>query len=102
MSTLETKIDKASQPHVTLATNYSKVEKPHKNYKLVKKDSCSKGETHHRLFCYYCCKKGHTIEKYKFRCFLVPNNIFKWLPKSKNYVTHSQGHSENWVPTTFV
>ena len=63
MSNHETKLDKIHHPIDTIAIRYSKVENPHKNYNLIKKNSNSLDDSHNRLFYHYCCKKGHTIEK---------------------------------------
>jgi hypothetical protein len=52
--------------------------KKHKNHK---KDLNGKIISHRNLTCHCCCKKGRTIEKYKFRKILVHKGVSQWLPK---------------------
>ena len=106
VKSLQVKLDDALQPKIVFAIDPSKVEK-HLNYfknkhRHMLKDSNSKDMSHKNLSCHYCCKKGHTIEKCKFRKLFVPKGAIQWLPKSNYNLTHSQGPNENLVPIAFV
>ena len=32
--------------------------------------------------CFYCMKRGHSVRFCRFRKFLVPKGIFKWIPRN--------------------
>lgn len=85
INVIQVKLDKALQPMIAYAIDSSKYERSlnhsYKKHKFVKKESNSKDTSHNNLYCLYCFKKGHTIEKYKFRKLLVPKGAFQWLPK---------------------
>ncbi|XP_058766926.1 uncharacterized protein LOC131640543 [Vicia villosa] len=108
VKTLNAKLEKALQPKVTFAidpTNFKKtLNPPYAKYSFVEKiakDSISKSKQfHHHGLCHYCCRKGHTIEKCKFRRFLVPKGIYQWKPKDNHVTTYPIGPNENWVPTS--
>ena len=105
VNTLKVKLDKALQPKVTFSIDPSKFKRSlnpsHKKYKYAQKDSNSKIISHHNLSCHYCCKKGHTIEKCKFRRLFVPKGVFQWFPKCNLDFTHPQGPNENWITSIF-
>ena len=41
------------------------------------------------ITCFYCMKRGHSIKDCKFRRFLVPKGLVRWIPKS---ITNKDGH----------
>lgn len=63
---------------------------PYRRYNIVEKGSNSKNTSSHNLYCHYCCKKGHTIEKYKFMRLFVPKGAYQWLPKCNQSFTNPQ------------
>ena len=85
VKTLKAKLDKALQPKITFSIDRSNFRSsminPYKKYNYEIKDPPSKSNLPKTLTCLYCCKRGHTISKCRFRRFLVPQGIFKWLPK---------------------
>ncbi|XP_058721912.1 uncharacterized protein LOC131593431 [Vicia villosa] len=101
---LKAKLDKALQPKVTFAVDPNKFKRSYtplySKYTFVPKVSTSKTAYSHHITCHYCCKKGHTIEKCKFRRILVPKGVFQWLPKCNNLCTHHLGPNEDWGPST--
>jgi len=38
------------------------------------------------ITCFYCMKKGHSVKDCKFRRFLVPKGLVKWVPKSTSNI----------------
>jgi len=47
------------------------------------------------ITCFYCMKKGHSVKDCKFRRFLVPKGLVKWVPKS---TSNTVGPKFNRVP----
>jgi len=47
------------------------------------------------ITCFYCMKKGHSVKDCKFRRFLVPEGLVRWVPKSTSNTT---GPKFNRVP----
>jgi len=47
------------------------------------------------ITCFYCMKRGHSVKDYKFRRFLVPKGLVRWMPKS---TSNTAGPKFNWVP----
>jgi len=45
--------------------------------------------------CFYCMKRGHSIKDCKFRIFLVPKGLVRWMRKS---ITNKDGPKFNRVP----
>ena len=105
VNTLKVKLEKALQPKVTYAVDSRLFKKslnpPYAKYSFIPKDLMNKNkQTHHHGLCHYCCRAGHTIEKCKFRRFLVPKGIYQWKPKGNHVSTYPLGPNENWVPTS--
>lgn len=65
--------------------------------KVKNEDLNNKGHSPQNLTCHYCCMKGHTIEKCKFKRFLVPKGVFQWFPWCNQGFTSPQGPREVWV-----
>ena len=99
---LKAKLNKALQPKVTFAVDRenfrNSMNNPYKRYSYKIRDDTSKDNPYNLVTCTYCCKKGHTVRRCRFRKILVPNGIFKWFPKSNNSFTHTLGPNEDWVP----
>ena len=47
------------------------------------------------ITCFYCMKRGHSVKDYKFRIFLVPKGLVRWMPKS---ITNKDGPEFNRIP----
>jgi len=47
------------------------------------------------ITCFYCMKRGHTVKDCKFRRFLGPKGLVRWMPKS---ITNKYGPKFNRVP----
>jgi len=47
------------------------------------------------ITCFYCMKRGHSVKDCKFRKFLVPKGLVRWMPKS---ITNKDGPKFNRVP----
>ena len=92
---LKAKLDKALEPKITFAIDKSNFRKsmvnPYQKYKYVIKDEDSKSNPNANFSCLYCCKKGHSIAKCRFRRFLVPKGIYQWMPKCNHFVPHHSG-----------
>ncbi|XP_050902822.1 uncharacterized protein LOC127115287 [Lathyrus oleraceus] len=100
INVLQVKLDNALQPKISFSIYPStfgrSLNHSHKKHKNFKKGSNGKSTSHHNLSYHYCCQKGHTIEKCKFRKVFVPKGVSQWLPKCNLDFTHSQGHNEIW------
>ena len=70
---------------------------PFQKYTYEVRDQYRKSRSHLDMSCLYCCKKGHTISKCRFRRFLVLKGIYQWFPKGKKCFTHTQEPNECWV-----
>jgi len=92
---LKAKLNKALEPKITFAidkSNFrSSMVNPYQKYKYVIKDEDSKSNPNVNFSCLYCCKKGHSIAKCRFRRFLVPKGIYQWMPKCNHFVPHHSG-----------
>lgn len=77
--TLKAKLTKALEPKFNFTIDSTKFKRswnvPYKKYKYVVRESNSENHSHHHLTCHYCCNKGHTISKCKFRRYLVPKGV---------------------------
>jgi len=47
------------------------------------------------ITCFYCMKRGHSVKDCKFRRFLVPKGLVRWVPKS---TSNTAGPKFNRVP----
>lgn len=81
VNTLKAKLDKELEPKAIFPINSTKFKRSlnvsYNKYSYVEKEYNSESNSHRQLTCHYCCKKGHTIVKCKFRRFLVPKGVFK-------------------------
>lgn len=102
---LQAKLDKTSQPKFTFAIDTSRYKipshNPYRRYTFVENGSNRKITSSHNLYCHYCCKKGHTIAKCKFRRLFVPKVDFQWFLRCNQSFINPQGPNEDWVPSTF-
>jgi hypothetical protein len=92
---LKAKLNKALEPKITFAIDKSNFRtsmvNPYQKYKYVIKDEDSKSNQNEKFSCLYCCKKGHSIAKCRFRRFLVPKGIYQWMPKCNQFASHHSG-----------
>ncbi|XP_050888687.1 uncharacterized protein LOC127093827 [Lathyrus oleraceus] len=69
--TLKAKLNQTLEQKVAFSINQTKFKRSlnvsYKKYNFAVRESNSESHSHHHLTCHYCCKKGHTISKCKFR-----------------------------------
>jgi len=70
------------------------------NFPRKQKKHSSFFETNAKQFsqpitCFYCMKRGHSVKDCKFRRFLVPKGLVRWVPKS---TSNTVGPKFNRVP----